>query len=524
MNATCYSIAVISIRKNQSNLLFFLIIIISFVLCVLRIDSFQVGSYVDDAHYLILAESLATGRGYSLINFPSSPIELSFPPGWPLILAWIMIVSNNTMIIMKFALVIMWILSISLTWSLLSKRIISPMREMTVSLMALNPAAIGSATIFMSEIPFLLFSLITLKVADIAFSNKSSKGEGVFLIVGLLAVFTQSIRAVGLALILALFVYLFFSKRLIPSIITGAAILLGLLPQVLWYSRIGGHLTTPGYHSQVLSGSLYGKLQQIINNSISYMNNTTSGIILPILGSRAFTSSDINPFILALPLINVVIVALCFTGWFVFIRKFDLAAIYSGFYCAGILSFHNPEVGSVQARFLIPLLPFLYLFLLKGSQFVIVTVAKLDPEKFVSVAMSVVLLFLILGAIQSIMDWKNPIRSRITDLSIGTEWVKLNTPADSIIMSVDPVPAYLYTRRHTVPFPDNIDLDNHIKKNYIDYVIISPKLNSQRNIDLEDNTQIYILPILSTRIDDYQLVYSSPEHNVAVYKVCKQSC
>ena len=44
------------------------------------------GTSYDDAKYIILAESLASGEGYQLINFPRPQIERNFPPGWPLAL------------------------------------------------------------------------------------------------------------------------------------------------------------------------------------------------------------------------------------------------------------------------------------------------------------------------------------------------------------------------------------------------------------------------------------------------------
>ena len=67
----------------------FLVMLIS--ICALfglvRFDSIQVGTFYDDGRYIILAESIATGQGYRLINFPYAPAEEAFPPGWPLLLA-----------------------------------------------------------------------------------------------------------------------------------------------------------------------------------------------------------------------------------------------------------------------------------------------------------------------------------------------------------------------------------------------------------------------------------------------------
>jgi hypothetical protein len=51
------------------------------------IDPLPVGVFYDDAQYLILAKSLATGRGYRFLNLPGAPLATHFPPGYPAFLA-----------------------------------------------------------------------------------------------------------------------------------------------------------------------------------------------------------------------------------------------------------------------------------------------------------------------------------------------------------------------------------------------------------------------------------------------------
>ncbi|MEY2817871.1 MAG: hypothetical protein RL275_1334, partial [Chloroflexota bacterium] len=72
--------------QRNSNLFLLTLIILSATLALLRFNSLQIGTSYDDAKYIILAESLASGQGYELINFPRPQIERNFPPGWPLVL------------------------------------------------------------------------------------------------------------------------------------------------------------------------------------------------------------------------------------------------------------------------------------------------------------------------------------------------------------------------------------------------------------------------------------------------------
>jgi hypothetical protein len=54
---------------------------------VLIIDAAPVGVYADDAMYVILARSVATGNGLRALNLPGAPFATHFPPGYPLMLA-----------------------------------------------------------------------------------------------------------------------------------------------------------------------------------------------------------------------------------------------------------------------------------------------------------------------------------------------------------------------------------------------------------------------------------------------------
>jgi len=52
----------------------------------LRLDK-VFGMMLDDAWYLVLAKSLATGQGYTLINSPTPSIVPIYPPAFPFLLS-----------------------------------------------------------------------------------------------------------------------------------------------------------------------------------------------------------------------------------------------------------------------------------------------------------------------------------------------------------------------------------------------------------------------------------------------------
>lgn len=62
-------------------------------LYVLRLDEIA-GLYVDDAYYIVLAQSLAHGTGYALTSSAIGPILPAFPPGFALLLAPVVAITS----------------------------------------------------------------------------------------------------------------------------------------------------------------------------------------------------------------------------------------------------------------------------------------------------------------------------------------------------------------------------------------------------------------------------------------------
>src|SRR5689334_5492208 len=54
---------------------------------IYAVDTLPIGGFYDDAFYVILAKSIATGQGYRNLNLPSAPFATHYPPGYPLFLA-----------------------------------------------------------------------------------------------------------------------------------------------------------------------------------------------------------------------------------------------------------------------------------------------------------------------------------------------------------------------------------------------------------------------------------------------------
>lgn len=60
---------------------------VALVAGLVAVNMIPVGGFYDDALYVILAKSLATGQGYRNLNLPGAPFATHYPPGYPLFLA-----------------------------------------------------------------------------------------------------------------------------------------------------------------------------------------------------------------------------------------------------------------------------------------------------------------------------------------------------------------------------------------------------------------------------------------------------
>lgn len=491
------------------------IVCLSAILALLRFNSLQIGTSYDDAHYIILAESLANGEGYKLINFPRPQLERAFPPGFPLLLTPFTLLFPSNYSILKLFSLILWLSSIYLIYKLFSKKLPSPFLEILITLIALNPLLIGTSVTVMSESAYLFFSLLALiihasNVTTSANEKPDYKQDIRIFFISILVFYTQLIRTIGISLFIAFVVYLLFTRRFRELAISVIVFILGTIIQ----RYITGSLISTGYQAQVFNSSTSEKLSQVFSNFIGYYNEVISSSLIPIFGSRFDSFLENYNLGLISFILNIIILFFIAFGIFKTKPKLEWMNIYLVIYIFGILSFWNPNVGSVKVRFLIPILPFLYFHFLNG---IIFFMQKFQQPNRIAITFAIFLSIPLFA--RNIQDIQNPVKNQITDLSIGTSWVAQNTPVDSIVMVNEPVPAYPHVQRKTINFPKgNQDLIRYLDNQGINYIIISPLLQSPRSFDLDLFIQREVLPVLQSSPDLFTLMYENNEFNVFVYQ------
>ena len=134
------------------------LVLVAIMICgagfgLLRFNSLQVGTYYDDAVYIVLAESIASGRGFPI---------WAFPPGLPLLSAPLVALFPGNYTVLKLLSFILWLVSIPLVYRLFSARIGTPYLEILVDLRAFNSNLVPVSGMIMPEAAYRFFSFPNL--------------------------------------------------------------------------------------------------------------------------------------------------------------------------------------------------------------------------------------------------------------------------------------------------------------------------------------------------------------------------
>jgi len=190
-------------RRNRWVLIFLAIYLL------LSILTFDLRLYTggDNATYIILAESLVTGRGYNDIHLPEESPHTKFPVGLPLLLSVPMLIFGQNLLILKLSILILGVISIFFVYEIgaaLFKHRINLVMILYLSI----PLLYVYNHYVLSEIPYLCLS-----VAAMYLFMKARKDQPMFYCLSFaLAVYAYLIRTVGIALVIAMIVVLLVRK------------------------------------------------------------------------------------------------------------------------------------------------------------------------------------------------------------------------------------------------------------------------------------------------------------------------
>jgi hypothetical protein len=221
-----------------------------------------VGSFDDDAGYILAGRALLAGLGLNGHLASGVTVAGSFPPGYSALLAPLLWIWPHTFVPLRMLSLVCYIAIFPLTWVYLGRRQIGDgARTATLTLLALGPPLATYATMVMAETPFLVLLLVLLLLVD-RWEPQPRVFTGTGLAVILAAGGLVWLKEAGIGVVVGLALWLLVARR--PASGRKAAAVLGgtavLLLPVALARLIGGIPLAGSRYSVELGGYFHGGL------------------------------------------------------------------------------------------------------------------------------------------------------------------------------------------------------------------------------------------------------------------------
>lgn len=371
----------------------------------------------DNAQFINLGRSLADGYGLAE-TIEGEPIpHTKYPFGFPILLAITHILFPANLIALKSLVLLLYAISIPLTYLLIREFAAPPMALGASALCLVSPHLLDYSHQVMSEIPFLLFSLIALILLHRA-QKSSTLSTLALAIIAIIAAYY--IRSAGIILIGTGIIFFALHKKWKEAGLIATGSLLLALPWQIRNTSLGGN----DYINQLLSINPYrpeegmltftALIERIIANLEIYGIHIIPQIFVP-----TFTSTN---YFVGLVFSGLILYALI-----VGLIKRHLLIVYLTCYLGLYILW--PQVWT-DTRFLIPAIPiFLYAILTSMDELLQLLARAL--KKTVSRAGTVLFFLFLLGsnifATNNLAQRTGQLPPNWRTYFAAAEWIKNNT-------------------------------------------------------------------------------------------------
>lgn len=415
-------------------------------------DASPVGSVRDDAMYLVLAKSLATGHGLHWLHLPGAPAATHFPPGYPALLAvlwWLFPAFPANVVVFKLANALLCALAALATARFVKNRFgMSEMGAHGFALVAmLGAPTLSFNALVMSEPLFLALLLPALLLAERVTADPAPIRDVVLL--GLIAGAATLVRTNGIALLAAIGLVFCLRRRFRDAALFGLVSLAILLPWQLWASANAGSVPAPmqgNYESY--GGWLAAGLR---SEGIGLLARTAARTSAELaIMFRALVAPGVPPALGYLALIMLAVPSAL--GARALWRRAPVAAVFLGFY--GTIVILWPFT---PGRFVWGVWPLVLLLPVVGTREIIASrPAEARPRTLRLAALGAVAILACGYATFNVRgyrdrSWKTGTRAFSGKLQPLLVWVASHTERDALLASESEGSVYLYTGRPTVP-------------------------------------------------------------------------
>jgi hypothetical protein len=324
---------------------------------------YGVGSFDDDASYILSAKAILAGHGLSGHLASGAVVSGAYPPGYPLLLVPLLWLWPHTYLPLRLLSLLCFAALFPLTWRFLQRCGVSEgLRIGVLVLMAANPVLATYATMVMAEMPFLVVTVLTMLAAE-RWSRQRQvlSWTGVGVLIGSTAMVW--LKEAGIGLVIGMVVWLLL-RRQAPKALAVAATTVALLSPVVIARAVAGVPLAGSRYSQELggyySGGLLGRVVHVLPRGLWHWLSTAlpasvvpSGAPLP-QGGAWTTFFHVFAWQVSL------LCAVGFVAWTV--RRRDIVALAVAFYVAMTLLWPY-----INERRVVLVLPFILAWYVIGA-------------------------------------------------------------------------------------------------------------------------------------------------------------
>ncbi len=438
----------------------------------------------DSATYIALAESLAGGHGYRDIFFVDRPLHAQYPPIFPLLLLPIVWLGGVDIAAMKLLMTAAAVVVLPLVGALFRTFAGDRTAAAVVLLTATSPSIVFYAQSVMTEIPYLLLSLVAILWIGRCDRRTGWTAGGVAITVALLSVVYLT-RIIGVALVGATVLYVLLestgsrTRRIRTAIVLGVCAVIPLSLWLLYSSSASGGAGNPYLRYYAWSLEPVVAAPSGMDGLHALVGKVRAA--LHAYGAHAGRVFYWAPVSVAGDAVALLLAAIAVVGFAArAARQRTVVEYYVLLSLCSLLVFP----GSRQQRYLVPLIPFLWFYFLTGLD----RLWRLLPGAFCQRrwptiwATAIVAVLIVVNAGTSVLV--NAIRGghgyygpsvpdRIRD---AFEWVRKETPVSSTFMWAKPSLGYILTGRQavTVPWGRGDTTLAALRASHVDYVVVHP--------------------------------------------------
>lgn len=512
-----------------------------------KIELFRLGTFMDDASYVVLAQALMFAPSYGLIHEPYAIQPTRYPCGFPLMLAPLAGIFPDRLDLYKyvsFGSTLYNVLLLFWGWPYLSQRGSRWWGLGIAGLYAVSPFVMLQTRMVMSESVFATAILLGLILTEkCAGSARISPWWRISL--GLTTCFIVMLRTVG-AVFLGIALVRLVRRDYKATLRSYGHLLLGfslLMGAVLALTPIRIKDFVPyEYLQQLLNPRSFGwedveqesLLKRVWPATVQYAETYLHRwFILPGTDYLTDLVSKLIPQVEPQMVLGFVLIGLIILGHGAIVKGEGLRPSVVGF---EVLFFGVILVWPWWTeRFLYPVFPFLayhFLWILhfsvrqfKWLGFIPRRLANSSATLMIGAlvcSMMVIMVKLDLDDCGS-LDY-------VRDFKVGAAWLKKHTPSTAIVLADYPQIIYLYSQRKTVSMGEWLNsletIEEYVENYQIAYVLTAPELKWDPTGVLEYpqfNREV-LIPLLRELEGQGRLtiVFNDPEHRVTIYRVLSE--